>query len=131
MCEKIMVVDDDPSVLALMEIMLTRKGFSVVSAGDAQHALILLNQGTPDLFILDVMMPGMNGIELCRELKNRADTARTPVLILSAWSDSDLVKQALKVGADDCLQKTVMSSQVVIRVRTLLEQKSLRKALAC
>jgi CheY-like chemotaxis protein len=93
MNEKILVVDDEPASLALMEIMLRRKGFTVVTAGDAYRALALLAKEKPDLIILDVMMPGITGIELCRELRSRPDTAQIPVLMLSAWSDFEAVTQ--------------------------------------
>src|SRR5712691_11145038 len=106
MNEKIMVVEDDPAMLMLMEILLRRKGFTVVTACNAQHALALLNQEKPDLFILDLMMPGMTGLELCRALRARPDTAQIPVLILSARFDSEVVQLGRAVGANEYMQKT-------------------------
>lgn len=122
MTKTIMIVDDDSSVLVLIEIILSRKGFSVISADNAKKALSLLEKKVPDLFVLDIMMPGMNGIDLCQALRQRPDTAATPILILSAWSDGDLVQRALTIGANDYMQKTAMSAQMVQRVTALLEQ---------
>ena len=68
----------NPEYLALMEIMLRRKGYIVITARDAYQALALLSSEKPDLFILDVMMPGMTGLEFCQELRNRPDTATHP-----------------------------------------------------
>ncbi len=126
MNEKILVVDDEPASLALMEIMLRRKGFTVVTAGDAYRALALLAKEKPDLIILDVMMPGITGIELCRELRSRPDTATVPVLMLSAWSDFEAVQRGLAAGANEYLKKTLPPSQIVSRVQALLVHKQSR-----
>src|ERR1051326_8249699 len=93
MNERILVVDDEPGALALMEIMLRRKGFIVLTASDAYRALAVLAKEKPDLIILDVMMPGITGLELCRELRGRSDTAQIPILMLSAWSDFEAVQR--------------------------------------
>ena len=124
MNEKIMVVDDEPNVLTLMEIVLKRKGFTVVVANDAIKAITLLSKEKPDLFILDVMMPGISGLELCEVLRTRPDTARTPVLMLSARADSESVQRGLAAGANEYLQKTTSPTQVVGRVQALLESKN-------
>lgn len=120
MSEKIMVVDDEPGILALMEIMLRRKGYVVITARDAYQALALLASEKPDLFILDVMMTGMTGLEFCQELRNRPDTAHIPVLILSCRTDLAAVRRGLAAGADDYLPKTTLPRQIVGRVQSLL-----------
>ena len=124
MNKKIMVVDDEPGALALIEILLKRKGFTVVTARGAQHALTLLTHEKPDLFILDVMMPGISGLELCQQLRNRADTAHIPVLMLSAWSDIEAVQRGLSAGANDYLTKTTRPNQIIGKVQALLGQPS-------
>ena len=101
MNEKIMVVDDEPNMLALLEIVLRRKGYTVLSADGAYQALALLAQEKPDLFILDVMMPGVSGLELCQRLRARPDTARTPVIMLSGRADSEAVQRGMAAGANE------------------------------
>jgi len=131
MNEKIMVVDDEPNALALLEVILGRKGFTVVTARDAYHALALLAKEKPDLFILDVMMPGITGLELCQQLRNRPDTADIPVLMLSAWSDIDAVQRGLAAGANEYLQKTTPPTHIIRRVQALLGYNDQRMANVC
>lgn len=126
MNETILVVDDEPGALALMEIMLRRKGFNVLTASDAYRALALLAKEKPDLIILDVMMPGITGLELCRELRSRPDTAQIPVLMLSAWSDFEAVQRGLEAGANEYLKKTLPPSHIISRVQALLAHKQSR-----
>ncbi|MHB8628025.1 MAG: response regulator [Aggregatilineales bacterium] len=131
MNEKIMVVDDDPGMLALLEIILKRKGFSVVTADGAYRALRLIEREKPDLFILDVMMPGITGLELCQQLRSRPDTAHIPILLLSGWSDSEAAQRGLTVGANDYLSKTSSHTHLVSRVEALLNghRQQLRSAI--
>ena len=86
---KILVVDDEIGALTLIGIMLERGGFEIFKAQNAHIALSMLEeQDPPDLFILDVMMPEIDGIQLCRMLREREDTKHTPILILSARGDA-------------------------------------------
>jgi DNA-binding response OmpR family regulator len=121
MNEKIMVVDDEPVMLALLEIILRRKGFTVLSAGGAYQALVLLAKEKPDLIILDVMMPGITGLELCQHLRTRSDTAQTPVIMLSCRADTEAVQRGIAAGADEYLSKTTPHTHIVSRVRALLD----------
>jgi DNA-binding response OmpR family regulator len=102
--------------------MLERGGFGVSKARDAKAALELLDNITPDLIILDVMMPGMNGIDLCRLMREREATRRTPVLILSARGDSDSVIQGIEAGANDYLPKPILHHDLVSKVKLMLGQ---------
>jgi DNA-binding response OmpR family regulator len=120
MSVQIMIVDDDPSLRTLVSIMLTRAGYRSIEAEDAEHALMLLESSTPDLFILDVMMPGMNGVELCRHLRMRPATAASPVLILSARQDAVLLNEAFLLGVKECIQKPVLYNDLVIAVTAAL-----------
>jgi DNA-binding response OmpR family regulator len=121
---KIMVVDDDPAMLTLTEILLLRKGFTVVAAGNAHCALTLLNQEKPHLLILDLMMPGMTGLDLCRALRAQPDTAQIPVLILSDRFDSEVIQLGRAVGANEYMQKTSQPAHIVATVRRLLGQSN-------
>lgn len=122
MKKHILVVDDEIGALTLIGIMLERGGFNVLKAKDADAALAVLDQNTPDMIILDVMMPGMDGIELCGVVRDRADTADTPVLILSARGDAESVMRGMEAGANDYLPKPILHHDLVTKVRTMLAQ---------
>jgi two-component system, OmpR family, phosphate regulon response regulator PhoB len=120
MKKTVLVVDDEIGALTLIGIMLERGGFNVLKAKDADSALATLDQNTPDLIILDVMMPIMDGIELCKVIRKRGDTGHTPVLILSARGDADSVMRGMEAGANDYLPKPILHHDLVAKVRSIL-----------
>lgn len=120
MTKQVMIVDDEVGALTLVGIMLDRGGFDVLKAHDADEALAMLESTTPDLFILDVMMPGIDGIELCGLLRSRSETAETPILILSARGDAEMVVRGMEAGANDYLPKPILHHDLVSKVRGLL-----------
>jgi DNA-binding response OmpR family regulator len=122
MKQTVLVVDDEIGALTLIGIMLERGGFSVMKARDADAALAILDQNTPDLIILDVMMPGTDGIDLCQIIREREDTGDTPVLILSARGDADSVMRGMEAGANDYLPKPILHHDLVSKVRSILAQ---------
>lgn len=122
MKKHILVVDDEIGALTLIGIMLERGGFGVLKAKDARSALAILDQNTPDMIILDVMMPGMDGIELCRVIRSRSDTGKTPVLILSARGDAESIMRGIEAGANDYLPKPILHHDLVAKVRAMLGQ---------
>jgi len=124
MKKTVLVVDDELGALTLIGIMLERGGFNVLKAKDAQAALATLDQQTPDLIILDVMMPGVNGIELCRVIRARAETAKTPIVILSARGDAESVMHGMEAGANDYLPKPILHHDLVAKVRAILAQSA-------
>ncbi len=117
---RIMVVDDEVGALTLIGIMLERGGFEVVKAQDAYEALNHLRSITPDMIILDVMMPGIDGIELCRQIRAAGATRETPILILSARGDPESVERGMNAGADDYLSKPILHSDLIAKVREML-----------
>lgn len=118
--KRILVVDDDKGALTLISIMLQRGGFEVRKALDANEALGILDQETPDMIILDVMMPGIDGIKLCGMIRERAETSTLPILILSAKHDSVSVISSMENGATDYLLKPIMHNDLVAKARQLL-----------
>lgn len=122
MKKNVLVVDDEIGALTLIGIMLERGGFNVLKAKDADSALAVLDQDTPDLIILDVMMPGINGIELCKIIRERSETTVTPVLILSARGDAESVMRGMEAGANDYLPKPILHHDLVSKVRGILTQ---------
>jgi DNA-binding response OmpR family regulator len=120
MKKRILVVDDEIGALKLIGIMLERGGFTVVEARDAHAALSVLENTVPDLIILDVMMPGMNGIDLCKVIRQREVTQKTPVLILSARGDAESIIHGIEAGANDYLPKPILHHDLVSKVRSML-----------
>lgn len=119
---KVLVIDDDRSARTLLDIMLKRKGFIPSLAEDAEEALILLNQDAPDLIILDYMLPGMNGIELCKTIRQRPDTENIPILMLSARGDMAIIEEAKEAGATDYLSKPLLIHEVTKKLTGIIEQ---------
>jgi DNA-binding response OmpR family regulator len=124
MKKQVLVVDDEIGALTLIGIMLERGGFSVLKAKDAKVALSVLEENTPDLIILDVMMPGMDGIELCRVIRQRPATRVTPVLILSARGDAESIIKGIEAGANDYLPKPILHHDLVSKVRSMLGESA-------
>ena len=118
--KRILVVDDDKGALTLIGIMLERGGFQVVKAKDGNDALNMLDSDTPDMIILDLMMPGMDGFKLTSLIRERPETAQTPVLILSARSDASSVINSMERGATDYLSKPIMHHDLVAKARQML-----------
>jgi DNA-binding response OmpR family regulator len=122
--KRILVVDDEIGALTLIGIMLDRGGFEVLKARDANQALDTLDKDSADLIILDVMMPGTDGIELCKMIRARKTTAETPVLILSARGDAESVMRGMDAGATDYLPKPILHHDLVAKVRNMLNMNT-------
>jgi len=116
----VMVVDDETEMLGLLEIMLKHFGLAVMKAPDADLALHLVKSLKPDLFMLDVMMPGMNGFDLCRELRATPHTAKTPVIIFSALDTPQARRRAMECGADVFISKRTLTEELSGQVHALL-----------
>ena len=124
MAQRILVVDDDPNALRLISYALHREGFEVVAAQSGQEALRLVVEQPVDLIVLDIMMPQMDGYEVCQRLRENPDTARLPVIMLTAKSQVEDKVRGFKAGADDYVTKPVLPAELVARVRALLVRAS-------
>ncbi len=116
---RIVIIDDDPHIRELVRYVLSRAGFDVVEAGDGPSALQLLESTRVDCALLDVMMPKMDGWELCRLLKESYDF---PVLMLTAKGETAQKVKGLNIGADDYLVKPFDNEELLARVRALLRR---------
>lgn len=119
MSETILIVDDDPAIANLIEIYLHNEGYTVMKANNGHEALELMKRKEPKLVILDIMMPGMSGLEVCRHI--RADKA-VPILMVSAKAEDMDKILGLMTGADDYLVKPFNPLELLARVRSLLRR---------
>jgi two-component system, OmpR family, alkaline phosphatase synthesis response regulator PhoP len=118
--ESILIVDDESPIVELISLYLTREGFSVMSATDGPAALDIARRNPPALVILDVMLPGMDGLDVCRKLQQAHDVY---VLMLTARADEADKLVGLSVGADDYLTKPFSPRELVARVRAILRRQ--------
>jgi putative two-component system response regulator len=126
---EILAVDDMPALLALLSELLTGAGYSVRQAPSGELALWTAQMRPPELILLDVRMPGMNGMEVCRQLKADPATADVPVIFLSALNESVDKVQGLALGAVDYITKPYQPEEVLARVKTHITLARYRKAL--
>jgi phosphate regulon transcriptional regulator PhoB len=120
--QKILVVEDEPDIRKLVQYNLTQERFSVLEAEDGEQALKLLQRERPSLVILDLMLPGVSGMELCKLLKQRSETANLPILMLTAKAGEADRIVGLEMGADDYLAKPFSPREMVARVRAILRR---------
>jgi DNA-binding response OmpR family regulator len=123
MGKKILVIEDDPAISRLVDYSLRHEGYEVTAATNGLEGIRKAQNEAPDLVILDVMLPGMDGFEICHRLRSEPDTARLPILMFSAKAQEIDKKTGLKVGADDYLPKPAAPAEIVNRVRKLLADK--------
>ena len=119
---KILVVDDEVKNVKLLEALLPR-GYEVVKAFNGEEALLQAQQERPDLILLDIMMPVMDGFEVCKILKDNADTRLIPVVIMTALGQVEDRIKGIEAGADDFLTKPVHRDELLARIRTSLRLK--------
>jgi DNA-binding response OmpR family regulator len=117
--EKILVVDDDKNIAELLRLYLSREGYTVVLAGNGLQALDLYGSEKPDMVLLDVMMPELDGWETCRRLRKLGDT---PVIMLTAKGETFDKVLGLELGADDYIVKPFDSKEVVARIKAVLRR---------
>ena len=126
--QKILVIEDEPDIRKLVQYNLTQEHFNVVEAEDGKQALSLLQREKPNLVILDLMLPGLSGMELCKILRQRSDTSRLPILMLTAKAGEADRIVGLEMGADDYLAKPFSPREMVARVRAILRRAESKPA---
>lgn len=122
----ILAVDDQPKNLQFLGKLLSDSGYEVGMAQNGEKALIFVENHLPDLILLDVMMPDMDGFAVCREIKERSTLAHIPVIFLTAKSETDEIVEGFNAGGSDYVTKPFNSAELLARIRTHLELKILR-----
>ncbi|PZV15258.1 MAG: hybrid sensor histidine kinase/response regulator [Pseudanabaena sp.] len=120
----VLVVDDEPANLDVIEILLFKEGYELHHQDNGADAIASLASINPDLILLDVMMPDIDGIELCQQLKNDRQWQHIPIIIITALSEKEDLARCLEAGADDFLSKPINSTELRARVRSMLRIKA-------
>ena len=118
----VLVVDDLAPNVRLLEAVLSPKGFRVVTASTGEEAIDVLGKEHPDLVLLDILMPGMDGYEVCRRIRQDPETAFLPVIMITATGEEQKIR-AIEAGADDFVNKPFDQAELLARVRSLVRVK--------
>ncbi|MCL5044314.1 MAG: response regulator [Deltaproteobacteria bacterium] len=125
---QVMVVDDDPDTVAILSHYLRREGFEAIEANSGPECLRLAREKPVDVILLDLMMPEMDGFEVCRQLKGDQQTAEIPVIMITARDDMDARAEGIRLGVSDFLAKPVFRRQLANRIRAQLELAATARA---
>lgn len=127
MAEKILVADDEQEIRELLNSFLTDQGYEVVLASDGNQALQLASEENPQAIILDIKMPGLDGLEVCKRLKEKEQTRLIPVIVITGFEDNKI--EALNLGADDFVNKPFDMAEISARVKSALRIRHLTNEL--
>lgn len=120
--ERILIVDDEEDVLELVRYNLDRSGYKIETASSGEEALSKARKSLPDLIVLDLMLPGIDGLEVCRKLKTDVKTEQIPVVMLTAKGDESDIVTGLELGAEDYITKPFSPKVLIARVRRILHR---------
>ncbi|MBN9294870.1 MAG: response regulator [Flavobacteriia bacterium] len=119
--KKILIVDDEPSIVLSLDYLMRKNGFQPFIARNGEEALVISKKEMPALIILDIMMPGIDGYQVCEQLKGNPETAGIKIIFLSAKSGKEAIEKGLNVGADKYLTKPFNTKQIMQEVLDLLQ----------
>ncbi len=122
MKETILIVEDEKDIVKMLEYNLDKEGFKTLSARDGETALALVSKEHPDLIILDLMLPGIDGLEVCKALKEEKRTASIPIIMLTAKSQESDKVIGLELGADDYMTKPFSPRELIARIKAVLRR---------
>ena len=119
MVPKVLIIDDDRSLTEMFKLAIPQQGFEVFTANSGPEGIAIMRQMQPDVIVLDLMMPDMDGWQVCREIRS---FSQVPILVISAIVDAQQVMRALDEGADDYLVKPIVPGVLISRLRRLVRQ---------
>ncbi len=122
--QSVLIVDDEPMARTLLRLMLVRAGFNVSEAENGADALAKVKKNRPDIVLLDVMMPGMDGFMVCESIRGHEGMADLPIIMLSAKTDLDSINRGLRLGATKYLTKPISPEDLTDHVREALENST-------
>lgn len=117
---RILVVDDEPHGQQLLEAILLEENYELLFAENGPKAIKQVTELLPDIVLLDVMMPEMNGFEVCQMIRSNADTSKIPIILITALDDRDMEKKGFEAGANDYISKPYDRNEVLIKINSLL-----------
>jgi two-component system alkaline phosphatase synthesis response regulator PhoP len=123
---KILVIEDEPDILEVLQYNLEREGHKVIACRNGEQGLSRIRTDNPDLVILDLMLPGMDGVEVCRQVKSDPVTRGIPIIMVTAKGEESDIVLGLGIGADDYLSKPFSPRELVARVKVVLRRGALR-----
>ncbi len=121
--ETILIVDDEEDIIELIKYNLKTEGYVILSAGTGEQAIKTAKQSLPDLIVLDLMLPGIDGLEVTRYLKNHDQTANIPIVMVTAKGEESDVVTGLELGANDYISKPFSPRELVARIRAILRRR--------
>ena len=121
MGKKILLIDDTPDQITILRIRLESYGYSVISATDSKQGLEIALKEHPDLILLDVIMPMLNGFKICKILKNDGATKNIPVIMISGYGIDNIDEQSFAAGANDCIHKPYEPQELLKKIKVLLK----------
>jgi DNA-binding response OmpR family regulator len=127
MADKVLVVDDEQEIRDLLDSFLTAQGYEVILASDGKEAIKLAGTEDPQAIILDIKMPEIDGIEVCKRLKEKEKTRLIPVIMITGFEDNKI--EALEMGADDFVNKPFDMAELSIRVKSVIQIRHLTNEL--
>ena len=120
--KKILIAEDDANILISLDYLMRKKGYEVFVAQDGEEALTLANEHKPDVVLLDIMMPKLDGYEVCEAIKNQAKTRHAKIIFLSAKSKEEDIQKGMEAGASAYITKPFSTTEIVQKVKDLLEE---------
>jgi len=129
MKEKILIVEDEKDIIKMLEYNLKKEGFRVIDARDGEDALDLAMREHPDLILLDLMLPGIDGLEVCKALKKETKTSSIPIIMLTAKSQESDKVVGLELGADDYIAKPFSPRELIARIKAVLRRSTEKEKL--
>ncbi len=125
--EKILYADDDPDIQEIISNILTKEGYEAIIAKDGNEALNLAKAQKPDLIVLDYLMPGLNGTQVCEALKNDNETRHIPVIMVTAYPSEK--EKSLSAGAVDFINKPIEKTDLLLRISSILKVRNIKNEL--